>query len=84
MCSGTTDCYRLCSTYSYLAYSMRMTSLIHVLCACGLLQGLHGGSCPAPAPPFGHVIHINTHHIRKYHADIPWNSVLWRRFCDAR
>ncbi len=35
MCSGTTDCDRLSSTYSYIVGSTRMTRLIHVLCAFG-------------------------------------------------
>ena len=40
----TTGCNRLSATYSYLAGGIKMTRLIHVLCACGLLQGSHGGA----------------------------------------
>jgi hypothetical protein len=65
----TTDWNRLISTYSYVAGGIRMTRLIHVLCACGLLQGSHGG-----AVLFDHVSHSPltlTHLIHEYHVDIP-------------
>ena len=42
MCSCTADCDRMSSTYSYVAHGIRMTHLIHVLCACGQPWGLHG------------------------------------------
>jgi hypothetical protein len=50
MYPGTTDCFRFCSTYSYIADGMRITGLIHVWCACGLLQGLHVDAV--------HVVHL--------------------------
>jgi hypothetical protein len=38
----TADCNRLIATYSYVACGIGMTHLIHVLCVCGELWGLHG------------------------------------------
>ena len=61
---------RLIAMYSFVAGDIRMTHLIHVLCACGLLQGSHGGV----------VLHL-THLIYEYHVHIPWNSVPSRGFC---
>ena len=61
---------------------MRMTRLIHVLCACGLRWGLHGGA--VLVDHLGHSPLTLTHLIHEYHIDIPWNSVLWHRFCDTR
>ena len=53
MYPGTTDCARLSATYSYIAYSMRMTRLIHVLCASSQLQGSYvGGGLVTPPGPF--------------------------------
>jgi hypothetical protein len=82
MYPGTTDCDRLSATYSYVAYSMRMTRLIHVLCASSQLQGPHGGGgLVTPPGPFSP--HMVTHLFHEYHVDIPWFSVLLRGFGDV-
>jgi len=74
MYPGTTDCYKLYSMYAYVADGMRMSCLNHVLCACGLLQGSHGGA--VLVVHLGHSPLTSTHLIHEYHVDIPWNSVL--------
>ena len=61
---------------------MRMTCLIHVLCAFGLLRGSHGGEVLVDHS--GHSPLTLTHLMLKNHVDIPWNSVLRRRFCNVR
>ena len=58
-----------------------MTHLIHVLCACGLLQGSHGGAVLLDHS--GHSPLTLTHLIHEYHVDIPWNSVPSRGFRGA-
>ena len=55
---------------------------LHVLCACGLLRGSHGGTVLVNHS--GHFPLTLTHLMLENHVDIPWNSVLWRRFCDMR
>ena len=40
----TTDCNKLSSTCSYVVGGIRMTHLIHVLCASCATQGSHGGA----------------------------------------
>ena len=77
----TSEWNRLSATYSYVAGGVRMTCLIHVLCACGLLQGLHG--CAVLLDHSGHSPLTLTHLIYEYHVDIPWNSVPSRGFCGA-
>jgi hypothetical protein len=81
MCSGTTDCARLSSTYSYVSHGIRMTCLIHVLCACGLLQGSHGDA--VLVDHLGYSPLTLTHLIHEYHVNIPWNSVPLRGFRGA-
>ena len=78
----TTDCNRLSSTYSYVAQGMRMTRLIHVLCACGLLRGSHGDAVLVNHS--GHSPLTFTHLMLENHVDIPWYSVLCGRFCGVR
>jgi len=55
-----------------------MTRLIHVLCACGLLWGLHGDAVLLDHS--GHSPLTLTHLFHENHDDIPWNSVLLRGF----
>jgi hypothetical protein len=74
----TTDCNRLITTYSYVACGIRLTRLIHVLHACGLLRGSHGD-----AVLLDHSDHSPltlTHLIHEDHDDIPWNVVRSRGF----
>jgi hypothetical protein len=70
MYPGTTDCYKLCSTYSYVANDMRMARFIHVLCACGLLQGLHGGAVLVIHLGHSHSPLTLTHLIHEYQPGI--------------
>jgi len=74
----TTDCNRLIATSSYVACGIRMTRLIHVLCACGLIRGSHGD-----AVLLDHSGQFSPHLDTSYHEnhdDIPWNSVPSRGF----
>ena len=68
MCSGTTDCDRMSSRYSYVAHGIIMTRLIHVLCACGLLWGSHGDAVLVDHS--GHSPLTLTHLIHAYHDNI--------------
>jgi hypothetical protein len=70
----TTDCNRMSATYSYVACGIIMTRLIHVLCACGLLQGLHGGA--VLVDHLGHASLTLTLLMHEYHVNIQWCSVL--------
>jgi len=75
-----TDCNRLTTTYTYVACGIIMSHLIHVLCACGLLQGLDGG-----AVLVDHSDHFPltlTHLMHECHVNIQWCSVLWHGFCN--
>ena len=77
----TTDCNKLSATYSYVVGGIRMTRLIHVLCACGQPWGLHG--CAVLMDHSGHSPLTLTHLIHEYHVDIPWIGVRSSGFCSA-
>ena len=82
MCSGTTDCNRLSSTYSYVHHGTRMTASF-MFCAlvgsygvCMVVRAVlvnHSGQSPLTL----------THLIHEYHVDIPWIGVRSSGFCSA-
>ena len=82
MCSGTQDFYRLCSPFSYVAAAVRMTCLIHVLCASSHLLVLHGGGGGLVLQT-GHSPLTLTHLMHEYQPNICLVRVLLCGFGDV-